>query len=78
MHLEIEYSALTHILDPSGGVKKVIHFSFLKMVMLHIKLRERSVDKHVSKNFGLTLTPDLCCLVERSDIEIVQIYFLLN
>ena len=28
-----------HALDPWGGVKRLLFFSFLKVVMLHIKLK---------------------------------------
>ena len=45
--------------------------------MLHIKLRESSLDKHRSKHVDLTQTPDLWVML-KSDIESVQIIFYLK
>ena len=56
---------ITHTLDPWGWVK----MSF-QVVTLHIKLKAKSVDQHVSKTIDLTHTPDLCGWVERSDVEL--------
>ena len=45
---------------------------FLK-VILHIKLKARSVEYYASKMFDLMYLPDLLDWVKISDIEIVQI-----
>ena len=36
-HHESKYAVITHTNDPWGGVKRSFSFSFLKVVMLHIK-----------------------------------------
>ena len=36
-HHESKYVVITHTNDPWGGVKRSFSFSFLKVVMLHIK-----------------------------------------
>ena len=66
------YILCPYILEPWGRVKWLKLF-FLKVVMLHIKFKETSIDQHASKAFDLKHTPDLLGHVERSDIEVVQI-----
>ena len=38
-HHESKYAVFTHTNDPWGRVKRSYYFSFLKVVMLHIKLK---------------------------------------
>ena len=62
-HNAITYSVLTHTLDPWVG-SKVKNIFFLNVVMLHIKLKKKTLTLHTPLTLGQT---------ERSDIEIVQI-----
>ena len=70
---ECKYSVLIHTL---GWGRKVIFVSFLKVVVLHIKLKRKKSRPTCKLNIDFTHTPDLWGLVERSDIDIVQISIL--
>ena len=65
---------ILHTLDSWDEVKWSKQF-FLKVAMLHIKLKGKkcSATQHASKVFDRMHTPDLLGWVKTPDIEIVQI-----
>ena len=68
---ESNFSVVLHTLDHWRGSKGQSIF-FLKMVMLHIKLKGKKC-RIASKMFELIHTPGLLGWIKRSDIKIVQI-----
>ena len=69
-----KYSALLHTLEPWMGSKG--HNIFFWWSCCISNYNERGLEHYASKMFDLMLTPDVLGWVKRSDIEIMQIFWL--